>query len=128
MNIAVFASGNGSNFASIVASLRSKKIPAKLKLLVCDNPRAKVIQRANKAGVEVFLIDYSAFVNFLDLEKVVVSRLKQEGIDLIVLAGFMRLLSPYFVRAFKNRIINIHPSLLPASKADMALRMPLSME
>lgn len=122
MNIAVFASGTGSNFAAIAAAVRRKEISATLRLLVCDNPRAKVIQKAKRAGVEVFLIEPGAFSDKSDFEQAIIARLKKDGIELIVLAGFMRLLSPRFVRTFKNRILNIHPALLPAFKGSHGIK------
>ncbi|HQJ16297.1 MAG TPA: phosphoribosylglycinamide formyltransferase, partial [Candidatus Omnitrophota bacterium] len=122
MNIAVFASGTGSNFAAIASAVSCNQIPAKLTLLVCDNPRAKVIGKARKAGVEVFLIERGAFARRQDFEKAIIAKLKQAGIELVVLAGFMRILSPEFVRDFKNRVINIHPSLLPAFKGSHGIK------
>jgi phosphoribosylglycinamide formyltransferase 1 len=116
MNIAIFASGTGSNFAAIARAHKQKKIAGTIKLLVCDNPQAKVIEKARQAGVEAFVIDRNAFADKKDFEQAIIARLNKDGIDLIVLAGFMRLLSAEFVRAFKNRIINIHPALLPAFK------------
>ena len=116
MNIAIFASGTGSNFAAIARAVKQKKLSCSLKLLVCDNPQAKVIEKADHASVEAFVIERSAFAGKQDFEKAIIARLKKDGIDLIVLAGFMRLLSAEFVRHFPNRIINIHPALLPAFK------------
>ncbi|MFA6383969.1 MAG: phosphoribosylglycinamide formyltransferase [Candidatus Omnitrophota bacterium] len=121
MNIAVFASGTGSNFAAIAREVKQGKLSCGIKLLVCDNPRAKVIDKARKAGVEVFVIDRGAFAEKKDFENAIAARLKKDRIDLIVLAGFMRLLSAQFVRAFHNRIINIHPALLPAFKGGHAI-------
>jgi phosphoribosylglycinamide formyltransferase 1 len=116
MNIAVFASGNGSNFAAIAKSIERGELSCDLKLLVCDNPKAKVIDRARRIGVDILLLDREGFQSKRSFEAAIISRLKKDRIDLIVLAGFMRILSPEFVKAFHNRIINIHPSLLPAFK------------
>jgi phosphoribosylglycinamide formyltransferase 1 len=116
MNIAIFASGTGSNFAAIAAAVKRGKLSCTIKLLVCDNPQAKVIEKARRAGVEAFVIDRDAFADKHAFEQSIIARLKRDGIDLIVLAGFMRLLSAEFVREFHNRIINIHPALLPAFK------------
>jgi phosphoribosylglycinamide formyltransferase 1 len=116
MNIAIFASGNGSNFAAIARAVKRRDISCNIKLLICDNPQAKVITKAKRAGVGVFLAERSAFANARDFEKAIIERLKNNNIDLIVLAGFMRLLSDHFVKTFQHRIINIHPSLLPAFK------------
>jgi len=116
MNIAVFASGRGTNFSAIARAVKKGKIPANLSLLVCDNPKAAVIGKAKRAGVEVFLIQRSDFTSKRDFEDRIIQRLQEAGIDLIVLAGFMRMLSPEFVQRFKFKILNIHPALLPSFK------------
>lgn len=115
-NIAVMASGNGSNFQAIVEAVKRGQIKAKLKLLVSDNPDAYCLERAVKAKVKAFIVDRRDFLNKRDFEEQIVKKLKSERIDLVVLAGFMRILSPYFVRQYKNKILNIHPALLPAFK------------
>jgi phosphoribosylglycinamide formyltransferase-1 len=116
MNIAVFASGTGSNFAAIARAIERRELSCDLKLLVCDNPKAKVIDKARRIGVEILLLDRAGFKNGQDFEAAIISRVKKDKIKLIVLAGFMRILSAHFVKSFRNRIINIHPSLLPAFK------------
>ena len=121
-NIAVFASGNGSNFAAIAREIGRGKIKARLALLVCDNPAAFVIQRAKKAKVEVALVLRGECASKNDFEKKVIERVEEKKIDFIVLAGFMRLLSPDFVRQFRGRILNIHPSLLPAFKGTEGIK------
>lgn len=113
MKIAVFASGRGTNFAAIIKAVKSGKIKARLALLVCDNPRARAIERAKKAGIKVAL---------LKREAEIIRALKEDKIGLIVLAGFMRLLSAEFVRKYKGRIMNIHPSLLPAFKGTRGVK------
>ena len=120
-NIAVLASGNGSNFQAIAEAVKRGKIKAKLKLLVSDNPRAYAIERAVKAGVKVFIADWRDFASRKDFEEQIVRKLKSEKIGLVVLAGFMRVLSPYFVRQYQNKILNIHPALLPAFKGARAI-------
>lgn len=110
-NVAVFASGSGSNFQAIADAL--KESPHRLVLLVCDRKKAYVRQRAQAAGIPVEDINYSRGDTREDAERELLERLKPRSIDLIVLAGFMRLLSPLLVDAYKDRIINIHPSLLP---------------
>lgn len=122
MNLAVFASGRGSNFSAIVKAIKQNKIKAKLQILVCDQPQAPVIKRAQIAGVRVVLVRREDFSSRLDFEAAIIQRLKNYKIDLIALAGFMRLLSPDFVKRYRNRIMNIHPSLLPAFKGAQAIR------
>jgi phosphoribosylglycinamide formyltransferase 1 len=121
MNIAIFASGTGSNFSAIARAVKCRIIRGKLKLLVCDNPQATVIDKAGRAGVAVFLVERSSFPSSRDFENAIIARLRKESIDLIVLAGFMRILSARFVRSFPARILNIHPSILPAFKGGHAI-------
>lgn len=123
MRIAVFASGNGSNFSAIVEALRQGTLTrCAVALMVCDTPGAKVLERARSAGVEAALIPRREYPTREAFEKAVSARLAASQIDLIVLAGFMRLLSPEFVRSWKGRILNVHPSLLPAFKGTQSIR------
>jgi len=116
MNIAIFASGRGSNFSAIALAVKRGSIKAKLALLVCDNVKAKVLRKAKRAGVKAVLVKRGNFSSKSDFEKKIIGYLKENRIDLIVLAGFMRVLSPEFVNKFEGKIINIHPSLLPVFK------------
>ncbi len=122
MNLAIFASGCGSNFLAIVKAIKQNKLKVKLQILVSDQPQALVIKRARVAGVRVVLVKREDFASRLDFEAAIIQRLKDYQIDLIVLAGFMRILSPGFVKRYHNRIINIHPSLLPEFKGAHAIK------
>jgi len=110
-NLAVFASGSGSNFQAIADALKGSS--HRLALLVYDRKTAYVRQRAQAAGIPVENIEYSREKPREETEKELLTRLKPYSIDLIALAGFMRLLTPVLVDAYKDRIINVHPSLLP---------------
>ena len=121
-NIAVFASGRGTNFAAIIRAVKKGKIKANLSLLVCDNPGAGAVGRAKRAGVKVALVKSEDFATKNDFENKIIEHLEQEKIDLIVLAGFMRLLSPEFVQKYKYRIMNIHPAILPSFKGTQGLK------
>lgn len=111
INIAVFASGSGTNFQAIVdAEIKA----ANLTVLVCNNPNAYAIKRAEKHGIPVELVNHKDFDTREEFEHQVITRLRKYEIGLVVLAGFMRVLTPFFVSRFKNRIINIHPALLPS--------------
>jgi len=121
-NIAVFASGKGSNFAAIIRAIKKGKLKANLGLLVSDNPRAGAIARAKRAGVKVALVRREDFSGREDFEGAIVRHLEDNAIDLVVLAGFMRMLSASFVKRFPNRIVNIHPALLPAFKGSCAIQ------
>ena len=121
-NIAVFASGRGTNFQAIADAVKKGIVKADISLLVCDNPSATVLKKAKAEKIKVFLIERRDFASKLDFEAAIIKELKKEKIDLIVLAGFMRILSAEFVRAFRNRIINIHPSLLPSFKGEHGIK------
>ncbi|MCM8795488.1 MAG: phosphoribosylglycinamide formyltransferase [Candidatus Omnitrophica bacterium] len=122
MNIAVFASGRGTNFSAIMRAVKKGKIKANLSLLVCDEPKAGVIARARRAGIKVALVKREDFVSKKEFEEKIIQHLEENKIDLIVLAGFMRLLSPEFVNRYKNRILNIHPALLPSFKGTEGIK------
>ncbi len=122
MNIAVFASGRGSNFAAIIRAVKKGKIKASLSLLVCDNPQAASIGRARRAKIKVALVKKEDYPGRKEFEDAVIRHLEENKIDLIALAGFMRVLSPEFVSRFKFRILNIHPALLPSFKGSHAVK------
>jgi phosphoribosylglycinamide formyltransferase-1 len=122
MNIAVFASGRGTNFGAIIRAAKLGKIKANLSLLVCDTPKAGAIGRAKRAGIKITLIKREDFTNKEDFENKIIAHLEENKIDLIVLAGFMRMLSPEFVRRYAGRILNIHPALLPSFKGAEAIK------
>ena len=122
MNLAIFASGRGSNFSAIVKAIKQDKIKIKLVILVSDQPEAAVVRRAKAAKVAVVLVRREDFASRLDFEAAIIQRLNNYKIDLIALAGFMRMLSPGFVKLYRNRIMNIHPSLLPAFKGAQAIK------
>ena len=113
INCAVFISGTGSNLKSLILFSKKKKSPISLKLIISDNSKAKGL----KFG-EIFKIPNKVFnyKNKLISEKKIISELKNKKIELICLAGFMKILSKSFIKNFKGKILNIHPSLLPKYK------------
>ncbi|MFS0862740.1 phosphoribosylglycinamide formyltransferase [Fredinandcohnia sp. 179-A 10B2 NHS] len=111
--IAVFASGSGTNFQAIADSVKSGFLQAELVLLVCDKPGAKVISRADLAGVESFIFSPKEYPSKIFFEKDIVQILKEKDVDFIVLAGYMRLIGETLLSAYRHKIVNIHPSLLP---------------
>lgn len=122
INIAVFASGRGTNFAAIIKAVKKGLIKANIALLVCDDPKALAIAKANKARIKVALVKRNEFSSKKCFEDKIMEYLKENRVELIVLAGFMRLLSPEFVKRYKNRILNIHPSLLPSFKGEEGIK------
>lgn len=122
MNIAVFASGRGSNFAAIIRAIKKGKVKANLALLVSDNPKAGAISKAKRAGLKVALVKREDFASKEDFEAKIIHHLEENKIELIALAGFMRILSPQLVERYQNKIINIHPALLPSFKGSQAIK------
>lgn len=111
--IAVFASGNGSNFQAIADAIQNKELDAELVLVVTDRPQAFVVERAKKAEVTCFAFDSSDYDSKQVYEKILKEMLQNLEVEWIVLAGYMRLIGQELLVAFENRIVNIHPSVLP---------------
>ncbi|QTA38875.1 phosphoribosylglycinamide formyltransferase [Thermosipho ferrireducens] len=114
----ILASGNGSNFEAIVKALGEKYIIK----LICDSKNAYVLKRAEKLKIAYRLIDYKRYRTREEFDKAIFKELKNETPDLIVLAGYKKILPSYIVDYFRNKIINIHPSLLPAFKGLNAIK------
>jgi phosphoribosylglycinamide formyltransferase-1 len=123
--IGVLLSGRGSNFEALAESVAAGRIPnAEIALVVSNRENAPGIERARARGIEARVIP-SKGLEREAYDKLVATVLKEKKVDLVCLAGYMRLLSPYFVAAFPNRILNIHPSLLPAFPGLEAQRQAL---
>jgi len=118
-NLAVFASGSGTNFQAIIDDGIGPGV--KISLLVCDKENAFAIARALKAGIDTFVFDAKEFNAKRDYEKMILRELKNREIDLIALAGYMRLIGEKLLSVYDGRIVNIHPSLLPAFKGKNAI-------
>lgn len=123
--IAVFASGQGSNFQALVESVSNGKIEGSIELLVSDKPQALVVQKAQAAGISCHLFQPKDYPSRKAYEQEIVEKLNALEIDLVVLAGYMRLLTPVIVEAYAGRLINIHPSLLPAFPGKNAIGQAL---
>lgn len=119
--LAVFASGNGSNFEAIIAACKAGKIDAEVVLMVCDKPGAYVCERAEAHGCEWFAFRPKDYASKAEYEAEIVKLLDEKQIDLVCLAGYMRLLSDVMLGSYEGRVINIHPSLLPAFKGAHAI-------
>ena len=112
--LGVLCSGRGTNLQSILTAVESGQIPASIGVVLTDKPEAKALERAEKAGIPHAFIDRRAYETRRDFEEQLVSKLRQHDVSLVILAGFMRILSPYFVQQYPGRILNVHPALLPA--------------
>lgn len=120
--LAIFASGSGSNFEAIVEAWRAGELRAEPAVCVCDVPGAGVIARANRLGVPVIVASPRDFPSKAAYEEFLADRLDELEISLVCLAGYMRLIGPALLGRYGGRIINIHPSLLPAFKGGHAIR------
>ncbi|ALS79407.1 phosphoribosylglycinamide formyltransferase [Planococcus kocurii] len=124
--IAVFASGNGSNFQAIVDAITDGNLEAELMLVVTDKPQAFVVERAKKAGVASFSFIPSKYDSKQHYEEMLKEKLQALGVEWIILAGYMRLIGPVLLEAYENRIVNIHPSVLPAFPGKDAIGQTLA--
>ncbi|WP_404447463.1 phosphoribosylglycinamide formyltransferase [Sutcliffiella horikoshii] len=112
--IAIFASGSGSNFQAITDACRKGLLDATPALLVCDRPGAYVVERATAADIPYFAFAPKSYQTKVEFEDHILQELARYEVDFIVLAGYMRLIGPTLLDAYKGKIVNIHPSLLPA--------------
>ena len=120
--LAIFVSGSGTNMENILEHIRAGKIKAEAALVVSDNPEAYALRRAEKFNVECVVADRKNFPSRETFESEIERHLARKKIDFILLAGFMRILSPGFVKAHPKRILNIHPALLPKFPGGHAIR------
>ena len=110
----VLASGNGSNFQAIIDAREAGHLNIDIVALLSDNPAAQARQRAEQCGIKALTIDYRKFPDKSDYHQQLLYHCQQQRPDLVILAGYMRILNTDFVSAFRHRILNIHPSLLPS--------------
>jgi len=112
--LAVLVSGRGSNLQAIIDSINREELDAHLSIVISNTKDAMALKRAEKHGIKTIFIDPSTYLNSKEYDKVLVLKLKEFSIDLICLAGYMRILGEEVIQTFEKKIINIHPSLLPA--------------
>ena len=112
--IGVLVSGSGTNLQAIIDHIEAKRLDAKIEVVLSNKADAYGLVRAENHGIATEVLDHKQFPSREAYDQAVVDLLRARGVDLVVLAGFMRLLSPVFVKAYSNRIMNIHPALLPA--------------
>jgi phosphoribosylglycinamide formyltransferase-1 len=126
MRVAVLASGSGSNLQAILDACAARRIPAEVAVVVCNIPGARALQRAEAAGVPAVLVPHQRFASREDYDREVISVLQRHRVELVCLAGFMRLITPVLLQSFENKILNIHPSLLPSFPGLHAVRQALA--
>jgi len=125
LRVAVFASGGGTNFQAIVDAVHAGRLNASVELLVCDKPHAEVVQRAERVGVSVFAFRPRDYASREAYEREILAELSKRGIELVVLAGYMRIITQTLVEPYYGRMLNVHPSLLPAFPGINAVRQAL---
>ncbi len=116
LKVGVLISGHGSNMEALIAACEGGNFPARIGVVISNNPDASGLKKAQTAGISTAIVDHRDFPNRENFERELDNRLRRNGVELVCLAGFMRILTPHFVGSWENRLINIHPSLLPAFK------------
>ncbi len=124
--LAVLCSGDGTNLQAILSAIRRGVLKARVGVMICDNPSAYALVRAHRAKIPVVVMDGKGFRSRQAFDRALARVVDRAGARLIVLAGFMRILSPWFVRRYRGRILNIHPALLPAFPGTHAVRDALA--
>ena len=125
LKLGIMASGNGSNFEVIAQAIAEGKINAQIQVLIYNNPGAKAAIRAENWGVESVLLNHRDYKNRQKFDSKVVQTLQQYDVEFVIMAGWMRLVTQVLIDAFPNRMINIHPSLLPSFKGVQAVEQAL---
>lgn len=114
LRLGVLASGSGSNFAAIAHAIAQGSLNAEIRVLIYNNPSAKVGDRAAEQGIPAVLLNHRDYPKREDLDGAIVETLQAHGVDWVIMAGWMRIVTPVLLGAFRDRILNIHPSLLPS--------------
>ncbi|MEO1267728.1 MAG: phosphoribosylglycinamide formyltransferase [Myxococcota bacterium] len=125
LTVGVLASGSGTNLQALLDACASTTMPARVAAVVCNVEGVRAIDRARKADVPVYVVPHKTYPDRDAFEAQIQQHLEHHGVELLVLAGFMRLLTPTFTRRWNGRMINIHPSLLPAFQGLHAVRQAL---
>jgi phosphoribosylglycinamide formyltransferase 1 len=126
LKLGVMASGSGTNFEAIARTIADGKLNAEIRVVVYNNPDAKVRSRAETWGVPAILLDHRQYKKREDLDRAIIEVFQANDIDLIVMAGWMRIITQVLLDAYPARVINIHPSLLPSFKGIQAIEQALA--
>jgi phosphoribosylglycinamide formyltransferase-1 len=112
--LGVLISGSGTNLQAIIDAIEAKRLAAEIRVVISNRREAFGLERARRHGIEALYLDHRGYADREAYDRALLEILERRGVELVILAGFMRLLSPLFVRAYRHRIMNIHPALLPA--------------
>ena len=124
--LGIMASGSGTNFVAVAKAIAEGKLNAKIQVLIYNNPDAEVQQKAKEYNIPTVLIDHRQYSTRENLDREIVAVLKAYGAEWIVMAGWMRIVTQVLLDDYTNRIINIHPSLLPSFKGNKAIKQALA--
>ena len=125
LRLGVLASGNGSNFEAIMAAIERSELQAEVKVVICNRPGAKVLERAARWSVPTVLLDHREFDSRQALDEAIVQTLSDHDVNWVVMAGWMRRVTQHLIDAFTGRLLNIHPSLLPSFPGLHAVRQSI---
>ncbi|NJK46963.1 phosphoribosylglycinamide formyltransferase [Candidatus Gracilibacteria bacterium] len=125
IRLGVMASGSGTNFEALAQAIDNRELNAQIPVLIYNNPEAKVKEKAKKWNVPAILLDHRIYKRREDLDRVIIEVFQQNQVEWIVMAGWMRIITSVLLDAFPNRVINIHPSLLPSFKGVRAIEQAL---
>lgn len=114
LNLVVLASGGGTNLQAIIDNVEAGKLDAQIKAVISNNSKSGALERARNHNIPAIHLSHKQFANPEEFDRKLLSILKENDTDLVILAGYMKMLSPTVVRAYKNKILNIHPALLPS--------------
>jgi len=112
--LGVLISGRGSNLQALIDAVTDGRLDAAISVVISNREEAAGLERARRAGIEAICLSHRGWASRDDYDRALIKELQQRGVDLVCLAGFMRVFSPVMIEAFPNRIVNIHPSLLPS--------------
>ena len=125
LKLGIMASGSGTNFEAVAQAIQDKRLNAQIQVLIYNNPEAKVKLRAQRWGVPAVLLNHRKFKRREDLDREIVQVLQQYQVEWVVMAGWMRVVTQVLLNAFPNKVINIHPSLLPSFRGIRAVEQAL---
>ena len=120
--VAVLISGSGSNLQALIDASQQADYPAEIAIVISNKPNAYGLERAQKAGIKTMVIDHKEYNNRADFDAALQETLQEYAVEMVCLAGFMRLLTPAFTQQWQGKMLNIHPSLLPSFKGAHAHR------
>ena len=125
IRLGILASGNGSNFEYIIKSIQKKQLNAEISILIVNNPNCLAVKKAIKYNIPYVIINHRDCYSRLEHDKLVMKKLEELSVELVVMAGWMRIVGEEIINKFNNRLINIHPSLLPSFKGIDAIEQAM---